>query len=139
MLEMARRKLGDSAALRLEDASHMTFPDKMFDLVTMVLVLHEIPALLRPAVLSECKRVVKANGRVLLIDFNFGPYPFPMGYVWRVLRRFFEITSGREHYANYRDFRAREGLEPLIAAAHFSVDKRVASEHKVAVVYLLQA
>jgi ubiquinone/menaquinone biosynthesis C-methylase UbiE len=139
MLEKARRKLGDSATLYLGDAAHMTFPDKMFDLVTMVLVLHEMPALLRPAVLSECKRVVKTAGRVLLIDFNFGPYPFPMGYVWRVLRRFFEITSGRQHYANYLDFRARGGLEPLIADAHFSVDKKVTSEHKVAVVYLLQA
>ena len=138
MLEKARQKLGGIAELRLEDASHLTFPDRMFDLVTMVLVLHEMPALLRPAILSECKRVVKAAGRVLLIDFSFGPYPFPMGYVWRVLRRFFEITSGREHYAHYRDFKALGGLEPLIAEAHFSVDKQVLSEHKVAVVYLLK-
>jgi len=138
MLEKARCKLGETAELRLEDASHMPFPNQTFDLVTMVLVLHEMPALLRPSILSECKRVVKAEGRVLLIDFNFGPYPFPMGYVWRMLRRFFEITSGREHYAHYRDFKARGGLEPLIAEAHFSVDKRVTSEHKVAVVYLLQ-
>ena len=138
MLEKARCKLGEIAELRLEDASHMPFPNQTFDLVTMVLVLHEMPALLRPSILSECKRVVKAEGRVLLIDFNFGPYPFPMGYVWRMLRRFFEITSGREHYTHYRDFKARGGLEPLIAEAHFSVDKRVTSEHKVAVVYLLQ-
>jgi ubiquinone/menaquinone biosynthesis C-methylase UbiE len=139
MREQAPRKLGETAELRLEDASHMTFPDKMFDLVTMVLVLHEMPDALRSAALSECKRVVKTDGRVLLIDFNFSPYPFPMVYVWRILRRFFEITSGREHYANYHKFKARGGLEPLIEEAHCPVDKRVASEHKVAVVYLLQA
>ena len=139
MLEKARRKLGDAAELRLEDASHLTFPGQMFDLVTMVLVLHELPAALRSAVLSECKRVVKADGRVLVIDFNFGPYPFPMGYLWRALRRFFEITAGREHYTHYLDFRARGGLEPLIAEAHFLVDKHVTSEHGVAAVYLLQA
>jgi hypothetical protein len=105
----------------------------------MVFVLHEIPGLLRPGVLTECKRLVKTSGSLLLIDFNFGPYPFPMGYVWRALRRFYEITSGREHYANYLDFRARGGLEPLISGAHFSVDIKVTSEHKVAVVYLLKA
>jgi len=139
MLEKARLKLGESAELHLEDASQMSFHNQMFDLVTMVLVLHEMPAALRSAVLSECKRVVKADGRILLIDFNFGPYPFPMGYVWRGLRRFFEITAGGEHYANYLDFRRRGGLAPLITEAHFTVDKRVTSEHKTAVVYLLQA
>ena len=138
MLAAARRKLGESAKLRQEDASSLNFPDGMFDLVTMVLVLHEMPASLRPAVLSECRRVVKADGRVLIIDFNFGPYPFPMGYIWRLLRRFFEIIAGREHYANYLDFRKRGGLEPLINEAHFSVDKKVTSEHKVAAVYLLK-
>ena len=139
MLEAAHRKLGEGAELLREDASSLSFPDRMFDLVTMVLVLHELPAALRPAVLSECRRVVKAAGRVLIIDFNFGPYPFPMGYIWRLVRRFFEFISGREHYAHYLDFKKRGGLEPLISEAHFSVDKRVTSEHKVAVVYLLEA
>lgn len=138
MLEKARRKLGDTADLRLEDASHLSFPGSMFDLVSMVLVLHEMPAALRPAVLAECRRVVKDSGRIMIIDFTFGPYPFPMGYVWRVLRRFFEITAGREHYAHYLDFRAREGLAPLITEARLTVDKRVPSEHGVAGVYLLQ-
>jgi ubiquinone/menaquinone biosynthesis C-methylase UbiE len=138
MLKAARRKLGESAELRSEDASSLTFPDRMFDLVTMVLVLHELPAELRPAVLSECRRVVKAGGRVLIIDFNFGPYPFPMGYIWRLVRRFFERISGREHYAHYLDFKKRGGLDPLVSEARFAVDKRVTSEHKVAAVYLLK-
>ncbi len=138
MLAAARCKLGESAELRREDAASLRFPDRMFDLVTMVLVLHEMPAALRPAVLSECGRVVKADGRVLIIDFNFGPYPFPMGYIWRLVRRFFEVISGRDHYANYLDFKKRGGLEPLISEARFLVDKKVTSEHKVAAVYLLQ-
>ena len=138
MLAAAHRKLGENAELQQEDASSLGFPDRMFDLVTMVLVLHEMPAALRPAVLSECRRVVKADGRVLIIDFNFGPYPFPMGYIWRLVRRFFELISGRDHYANYLDFKKRGGLEPLISEARFLVDKKVTSEHKVAAVYLLQ-
>lgn len=139
MLDAARRKLGASADLRQEDASSLSFPGRMFDLITVVLVLHELPASLRHAVLAECRRVVKADGRILIIDFNFGPYPFPMGYIWRAVRRFFEITAGREHYTNYLDFRKRGGLEPLISEAHFLVDKKVTSEHKVAAVYLLRA
>jgi ubiquinone/menaquinone biosynthesis C-methylase UbiE len=138
MLAIARRKLGDSAELRLEDACHMTFADHMFDLVTIVFVLHEMPAPIRPAVLTECKRVLRSDGRVMLIDYDFGPYTFPMAIIWRSLRRMMEISGGRQHYANYREFRTHGGLEPLIAEVRFSVDKKVPSKHGIATVYLLK-
>ena len=138
MLDVARRKLGDAAELSLQDISHMTFPDRLFDLVTMVLVLHEVPALLRPAVLSECKRVLKADGRILLLDFHFGPYSFPRGYLLRILRMFMEIGGGREHYAHYRDFKKRGGLAPLLAETKLSIDKQVVARDGLAAVHLLR-
>ena len=138
MLDAARRKLGDSAELSLQDTSHMNFPDRMFDLITMVLALHEIPASLRPAVLTECKRVLKADGRILLIDFYFGPYSFPQGYPLRIIRMFMEIGAGREHYANFRDFKKRGGMEPLIAEAKLSIDKLVVLPNGIAAVHLLR-
>ncbi len=138
MLDAARRKLGDAAELSLQDISHMTFPDRMFDLVTLVLVLHELPALLRPAVLTECKRVLKGDGCILLIDYHFGPYSFPPGYLLRIPRRFMEIGVGREHYANYRDYQKRGGLAPLLAETKLSTDKRIVALGGVAAVYLLR-
>src|SRR5271157_454918 len=42
MLAAAHQKLGEAAELRLEDATHMTFASQTFDLVTVVLVLHEM-------------------------------------------------------------------------------------------------
>jgi ubiquinone/menaquinone biosynthesis C-methylase UbiE len=138
MLGAARRKLGDSAELSLQDISHMTFPDRMFDLVTLVLVLHELPALLRPAVLTECKRVLKADGCMLLIDYHFGPYSFPLGSLLRIPRRFMEMGVGREHYANYRDFQKRGGLAPLLAETRLSIDKRVVALGGVAAIHLLR-
>lgn len=138
MLSVARRKLGDAADLSVQDISHMTFPDQMFDLVTLILVLHELTAILRPAVLSECKRVLKADGRILLLDFHFGPYSFPRGYLFRILRCLMEIGAGREHYANYRDFKKRGGLEPLLEETKLSIDKRVVVLSGGAAVYLLR-
>ena len=138
MLDVAHRKLGDAAELSLQDISHMTFPDRVFDLVTMVLVLHEVPALLRSAVLIECKRVLKADGRILLLDFHFGPYSFPRGYLLRILRWFMEVGAGREHYANYRDFKKRGGLAPLLAETKLSIDKRVVPRDGLAAVHLLR-
>jgi ubiquinone/menaquinone biosynthesis C-methylase UbiE len=138
MLGAARRKLGDIAELSLQDITHMNFPDQMFDLVTVVLVLHEVPASLRPAVLTECKRVLRADGRILVIDYHFESYSFLLGSILRVLRRLVEMGVGREHYANYRNYQKREGLMPLLADTKLSIDKRIVALGGVAAVYLLR-
>ncbi len=138
MLDAARRKLGNAAELSLQDITHMTFPDRMFDLVTLVLVLHEVPALSRMAVLTQCKRVLKADGRILVIDYHFGSYSFVLGSLLRILRRIVEMGVGREHYANYRDYQKGGGLAPLLAEAKLSIDKGIVALGGVAAVYLLR-
>jgi len=42
----------------------------MFDLILITFVLHEMPASLRSAVLTECRRVLKASGRLVLSTPN---------------------------------------------------------------------
>lgn len=138
MLEIARRKLGDKAELSLQDALHMTFTDQMFDLVTMMFVIHEVPAPIRPAVLTECKRVLKPEGRLLLIDHYFGPYSFPGGYFQNIATKFIQRLAGSEKYANYRDFKARGGLVPLISEAMYTVEKKVMTQGGAAAVFLLK-
>lgn len=138
MLAVAQQELGESATLRLEDASKLTFDGGTFDFVTAILILHEMPAGLRSSVLSECARVVKPDGRIMLIDYHFGPYPFPMGWVWKVFVTFAEISMGREHYTNYRDFLGRRGLEALIAKQSLAIDKQFVTESGVAAIYLLK-
>jgi len=138
MLAAAHQKLGEAAELRLEDATHMTFDSQTFDLVTVVLVLHEMPPNLRPAVLQESLRVTKADGRVLLIDYHFGPYPFPRGWLWKLVVTLGEISVGRKHYNNYRDFIAHQGLERLVTGQHLAVRQCVIVESGVAAIYLLQ-
>ena len=136
MLEVARRKLGDAAELSLQDATHMNFADETFDLVTMMLVIHEMPASIRSAVLTECKRVLKKDGRLLVIDFSFGPYPLSSLFL-RLTRQFAEFTAGSEHYANYRDYKARKGMDPLIIEAGLSIDKKVVTRPGLQTIYLL--
>lgn len=138
MLTVARRKLGVTAELRLEDASKLTFADGTFDLVTTVLVLHEIPAGLRSAVLRECKRVVKPDGRIMLMDHHFGPHPFPIGWIFKVMVTSMEISAGRTHFANYRDFIKRQGLKALIDEQHLTVVERFIFKSGVAAVFLLK-
>lgn len=136
MVAAARRKLGDTAELSVQDATRLNYPSQTFDLVSVVLVIHEMSANLRPAVLSECKRVAKADGRILVIEWYLGPYAFPMGHIYRLVRRFAEFIAGRRHYANFCDFKRRGGMEPLIDGARLTVEKRAA--RNTAVAYLLK-
>jgi ubiquinone/menaquinone biosynthesis C-methylase UbiE len=122
MLEVARRKLGERADLRLADAAHMPYADDSFDLVTAFLTLHEMPAATRMAVMAEMVRVVHQEGRLLLIDYRSGPIRFPKGWLFKALIVCMELAAGPEHFRNYRDFLAREGLPGLIAAHGLSVE-----------------
>lgn len=138
MLAVARLKLGAAADLHLADASHMPFPEALFDLVTIVLVLHEIPHLLRTAVLQECSRVMKPGGRIMLMDYHFGPYPLPRGWLWKMVVTAMELSAGRRHFANYRDFIARRGLEGLISRQQLIVESKWIAESGVAAVYVVK-
>lgn len=124
MLEEARGKLGDRVRLRLGDASQMPYSDGFFDLVIAMLTLHEMPSSIRPAAMSDMVRVLKQDGRMLLIDFHPGPIRFPEGWLHKALILFFEIAGGREHFRNYRSFVASQGLLNLIDAHDLFVEKR---------------
>jgi len=138
MLAVARRKLGAAAELHLGDASQLPFPEALFDLVTIVLVLHEMPFLLRSAVLQECSRVVKPGGRIMLMDYHFGPYPLPRGWLWKMAVMAMELSAGRRHFANYRDFIARRGLEGLVSRPQLIVERKWLAESGVAAVYVVK-
>jgi ubiquinone/menaquinone biosynthesis C-methylase UbiE len=138
MLAVARRKLGVAAELHLCDASQLPFPEALFDLVTIILVLHEMPFLLRSAVLQECSRVVKTGGRIMLMDYHFGPYPLPRGWLWKMVVTAMELSAGRRHFANYRDFIARRGLDGLIRRLQLIVERKWIAESGVAAVYVVK-
>jgi ubiquinone/menaquinone biosynthesis C-methylase UbiE len=138
MLAVARRKLGAAAELHLGDASQLPFPEAQFDLVTIILVLHEMPFLLRSAVLQECRRVVKPGGRIMLMDYHCGPYPLPRGWLWKMAVTAMELSAGRRHFANYRDFIARRGLDGLISRLQQIVERKWIAESGVAAVYVVK-
>jgi ubiquinone/menaquinone biosynthesis C-methylase UbiE len=121
MVEVAQKKLGDRAEIRLGDASKTPYSDDSFDLVTGLFTLHEMPSQIRPAVISEMVRVVKHGGRILLIDYHLGSIRFPKGWMYKAIILFFEIMAGREHFRNYRDFLSRNCLPNLISTKKLRV------------------
>ena len=137
MVERARRKLGDTAEIRNGDATRLDMPDSVFDLATLVTVLHEVAPELRPAILAECRRVVKPEGRIMVLDYHGGPYSFPRGWLWRVLFLALEVGAGRRHYANYRDFLGRRAMDELIEEAGLALVERVVPRSGVIAAHLL--
>jgi demethylmenaquinone methyltransferase/2-methoxy-6-polyprenyl-1,4-benzoquinol methylase len=121
MLDVARGKLGQGADLRVGDAAEMPYADGSFDLVSAFLTLHEMSPAIRTAVMAEMVRVMRRKGRILLVDYHPGPVRFPKGWLFKSLIVFLEISAGREHFRNYRDFLARQGLPGLVSAHGLSV------------------
>ncbi len=117
MLAVARKKLGDAATLHLRDATQMPFADGMFDMVTMSLVLHEMPHHVRSGTLDEIKRVLKHDGHVLFTDYTTGPFTVPRGWAAKLVISIAEVAAGRAHFGGYRDF-LRRGALPTVVTDH---------------------
>lgn len=122
MLKVARRKFGESAELWLADAAHIPYQNESFDLVLCTHTLHEIPPEHRSSVVREMIRVVKNNGRLLITDFDSGPYSFPMGWINYTVIFILEIIAGREHFNNGQDFIKRGGLKGLIEPFQLKIE-----------------
>ena len=123
MLEVAQRRLGNKAQLDLGNATQMPYEDNKFDLVITMLSLHEMSPETRSGVLSETQRVLKQDGHILLIDFHPGPYKPLQGWISKTIIVFSELTAGREHYKNYRQFIKTKGLKTLLSQHKLTIEK----------------
>ena len=124
MIKIAEKKLGSNANLKLCDATESGFEDDKFDLILSSTVLHEMNQQMRFDVLNEAKRVLKKDGRILLIDFHTGPLKGFKGIYSKTIITISEIAAGRDHYKNYRHFMKNGGLQSLIEHSGFIVEHK---------------
>lgn len=117
MMDIARQRLGREVDLHLGSAAEMPYPDNYFDLIVSMLVLHEMDHPIRLAVLEEMKRILKPDGKILLIDFDPGPLEFFEGWRTKAIILLSEIVAGRQHFKNYRHFMSINGLNHLTKAS----------------------
>lgn len=123
MMAVARQRLGDSAALHLGDACAMPYSDGSFDLVVCMLTLHELAPRVRTSALEEMRRVVRDQGRLLLIDYHPGRIRGLSGWRTKAIILASEVAAGRRHFANYRHFLRNQALPALVAEHGLSVEK----------------
>jgi ubiquinone/menaquinone biosynthesis C-methylase UbiE len=139
MLDVAKARLGEDAELRLSDAKKIPYENDTFDLVLCMLVLHEIDPTTRMSVITEMMRVLKTDGRILLIDFHAGPARPLKGWLTKFVIYFSEIAAGRTHFRNYRHFISIYGLPTLIKDSRLSEVQRKVVAGGTLALHLVQA
>ncbi len=125
MLTEAAKKLSGRCCLTQGDAGRMPFRSGAFDLVQITMALHEMAPALRSAMLDESRRVLANGGRLLVIDYAWGPVRSKVGRILRWLSFSVEFIAGDAHYKNYRQFMSNRGLENLVARHHLKVFRQV--------------
>lgn len=138
MLNVAVERLGKKAELIQADATDMPYRSDSFDLILCMLVLHEMDDEVQSSVLSELERLIKADGRVLLIDFHAGKPSQLKGWLSKLMIVLTEFAAGRKHCRNYRHFMSIGGLPVLIERSQFVTDKKRIVGNNTMALYLLR-
>jgi ubiquinone/menaquinone biosynthesis C-methylase UbiE len=63
------RRRGVNAYFDVASADALPFPDRAFDVALSTVMLHHLSKTTRVAAVSEMRRVLRPNGRALLVDF----------------------------------------------------------------------
>lgn len=124
MLTTARQKLGEEVDLHLGDATRMPFGNEFFDLVTAMFVMHEMDLASRNSTLLEIKRILKKEGRILLIDYHIGPVQKLKGKLTKMAIHVIEGFAGKRHFNNFLQFLSLGGLPALISFHDLIIDKK---------------
>lgn len=121
LAERGKKKSGlRNVSFQVANATNLPFDDNFFDCASISLALHEIEREARDKTISEMKRVVRAKGKLIFIDFRV---PLPRN-TYGCLIRAVEFIAGGEHFRNSRDFRAQGGLDKLLPKNQLSVEER---------------
>ncbi|MHB1198666.1 MAG: bifunctional demethylmenaquinone methyltransferase/2-methoxy-6-polyprenyl-1,4-benzoquinol methylase UbiE [Polaromonas sp.] len=105
MLREGRNRLLDAGVILptlVCDAEHLPFPDASFDLVTVAFGLRNMTR--KDAALREMNRVLKAGGRLLVLEFSKVAKPLEKIYDWysfKVLPRLGKLVANDDSSYQY--------------------------------------
>ncbi len=110
MLAIARR--GDYPInIYEEDATQTGFTDSFFDAAIISFAIHEKDQATQSGLISEAHRILKPDGLLIVIDFQFD------NHTKRSIRSMIgliEWIAGGEHYRNFQKYIQSGGLQAII-------------------------
>jgi len=106
------------------DAVNLPFQDNKFDLIISQFALHEKNMETINSELKEIKRLLKPNGKFLIVDFD---YPTKRTILSQILGfgiYLIEKNAGDEHFGNYKSWMDSGGLEKIISDSGWKIFER---------------
>ncbi len=85
-----------------------------FDYAVITYVIHEVNSEERLPLLNE---IFKIADKIIMGDYLI---PQPKGF-WKVINELVEFFAGKEHYNNYKDFKANKGIKGLAKKGNYNV------------------
>jgi demethylmenaquinone methyltransferase/2-methoxy-6-polyprenyl-1,4-benzoquinol methylase/phosphoethanolamine N-methyltransferase len=119
MIEVAKQKAAKAGAdidFQVALIEAIPFPDATFDLATSSLMLHHLPDALKRTGLGEIRRVLKPDGRLMVLDFAAHSHS-PLGHLLAIFGH-----SRGESMVNK--------LLPILKDAGFSGVESIRTRHK---------
>ncbi|MBN1653063.1 MAG: class I SAM-dependent methyltransferase [Deltaproteobacteria bacterium] len=105
--ERARRRSIQGLSYEEGDVTALKQADGSFDVCVITMGLHALPRAVRRAAIAELRRVGR---RVVIVDYAVPLPRNPAGGLARAI----EWRAGGEHFAGFRDYVRRGGLDDLV-------------------------
>ncbi|NQU26865.1 MAG: class I SAM-dependent methyltransferase, partial [Candidatus Marinimicrobia bacterium] len=103
-----------------EDATTTGFDNGRFDVAIISFALHEKDLTTRENLLTEAFRILKPDGKLLIVDFHFDDQTKLLGRSAIILVEWF---AGGDHYRNFKDYISKGGLPNLVDLKKFNCVK----------------
>jgi ubiquinone/menaquinone biosynthesis C-methylase UbiE len=119
MLDVAKKSCSTIDVYK-EDAVETNFDKSLFDVVMISFAVHEKDRSTQCGMLKEVYRILKKDGLLLIVDFDFDSKTAKIGKMGIAA---IERMAGKEHYANFKNFIKNNGLSSLIKEDRFEFIK----------------
>jgi demethylmenaquinone methyltransferase/2-methoxy-6-polyprenyl-1,4-benzoquinol methylase len=103
------------------DGADLPFKNNKFQSIVISYALHEKSVAVRGKMIREAKRMLKKNGKLLIIDYEI-PIDFP-SRLGRMVTYFIERLAGEEHFRNGQQFLKQGGLKRFLKEQEIKVTK----------------
>ena len=120
MTEVAEKN-HSSLHIYTEDAVHTGFDSARFDIILISFGIHEKDDETGRALLNEAYRLLKKDGFLVIVDYEFVPGIKPFT---RFVLFFIERMAGRYHFRNFRDYLEKNGLNTIIDEKKYTCIQR---------------
>lgn len=118
---MSQAKIGEfQPKCLLEDATQTSLLDSSYDMAMVSFALHEKPIEVAQAMILEAKRVVKDGGYFVAVDYYYDKKTF---FIGKWATTYVEYLAGGDHYANFKTYISKGGLNFLMKDYKFIEEK----------------